>query len=412
MQDVLFISHRIPFPPDRGDKIRSHNLLRHIATLAPVHVATFADDDDDMAYEAELADLAASYRLVRRAKPLVLAGMQALASRQPVSLTAFHDAGLAAYVAEVLATRPIGTIFVFSGQMGQYVPADFAGRLVVDFVDVDSAKFEAYARRGQPVMRWIDAREGRMLRAEEGRIAARADVSLLASTEEAALFTARLPAADRAHRDVRALGNGIDSVFFDPAPVTPEPRMAMLGAPRLIFTGQMDYAPNIDAAVRVADRIMPLVRAHLPEATFHVVGRRPVDEVKARDGVNGTHVWGRVDDIRPWLKAADMAVVPLEIARGIQNKVLEAMAMALPVVVTREAATGIDAVDGRHFTIAGSDQAFADAIVTAMQSPNDARAMGVAARRFVVEHQSWQGVLAQLPGIMSPQAERSQLDAA
>jgi len=411
MREILFIGHRIPFPPDRGDKIRSHHILKRLARMAPVHVATFADDDADMAEEVELAALASSYKLVRRGKPLVIAGLQALASRQPVSLSAFFDRTLAAYVAEVLATRPIAAIYVFSGQMGQYVPDSFKGRVIADFVDVDSAKFEAYAaKRGGP-MGWVEAREGRMLRDEELRLAERADVSLFITQAEADLFLSRLPDAAAARQRVRVLGNGIDSHNFDPAIVAPETRMLNCSGPRLIFTGQMDYAPNIEAALRVTDRIMPLLRRELPEATFHVVGRNPTQVLLDRDGQNGCRIWGRVDDIRPWLKASEMAIVPLEIARGVQNKVLEAMAMALPVVLTGNAATGIDAANGQHFTMAETDEDFVGAVVALVRYGRQARSMGQAARRFVAEQASWQSALAPLTEIVGWQS-RSVRDAA
>jgi len=151
------------------------------------------------------------------------------------------------------------------------------------------------------------------------------------SKAEAALFAERL---DDPACMVSAMGNGIDSTLFDPASVTAEPRMAGGEGPRLVFTGQMDYAPNIAAVERAIDRILPLIRAGCPGACLHVVGRNPPPALLARHGRDGVHVWGRVDDIRPWLAAADLALVPLEIARGVQNKVLEAMAMGLPVIAT------------------------------------------------------------------------------
>lgn len=400
MPEILFLSHRIPFPPNRGDKIRSNHVLKRLVRIAPVHVATFADDDADVGQEVELASAARSYRLVRRAKPLALAGMQSLLSGKPVSLHAFYDPALEAYVQRVLRDRPIGTIFVFSGQMGQYVPRDFAGRVVVDFVDVDSVKFEDYARRGRGFVRWVNAREARLLCAVEGRIAARAAVSLLISAEEAALFTQRLEPAERGRTDVQVLPNGIDSEFFDPSGVLPEQQLESLDALRLIFTGQMDYAPNVDAVVRATERIMPLIREAYPSATFHVVGRNPAERVKALDGINGTRIWGAVDDVRPWLKAADIALVPLEIARGVQNKVLEAMSMCLPTVVTRAAATGIPAIDGTHYTIADDDLTLASAVQRLAADRNAAHEMGQAARRYVVENFGWGRALESLPEIV------------
>jgi sugar transferase (PEP-CTERM/EpsH1 system associated) len=398
MSEILFLAHRLPFPPDRGDKIRSHHILRHLARLAPVHVATFADEDADFAEEAELAELAASYRLVRRAKPLALAAVQALALRQPVSLSAFQDRALADYVEDVLATRPISAIYVFSGQMGQYVPESFAGRVIADLVDVDSAKFESYAKKHGGLVGWIEMREARLLAAEEARLASRAAATLLISAAEAALFRSRLPAASGA--DVRVLANGIDSAGFDPELVQPEPRMLACAGPRLIFTGQMDYTPNVDAAHRVIDRILPQVHVWWPEATFHVVGRNPVPELLDRHGENGCHVWGRVDDIRPWLAAADCALVPLEIGRGVQNKVLEAMAMGLPVVLSGEAATGIAARDDEHFAIGETDAALAQATLALLDDPARAADMGQAARRFVVDHVGWEAALAPLADIV------------
>lgn len=400
--EVLFLSHRIPFPPDRGDKIRSHHILRHIAALAPVHVACFADDARDLAAEGELAALAASHCLIERSKPLVLAGLESLVQHAPVSFPAFASAQLHNYVAQTLRERPISAIYVFSGQMGQYVPDDFRGRVVFDFVDVDSAKFEAYAASGKGWRRWIDAREGRLLGTEEARLARRADVSLLVSDEEAALFRARLPLADQGSCDVRALRNGIDAVSFDPALVRPEPRLLACSAPRLIFTGQMDYAPNIAAAGRVIDRLLPAIRERVPGATFHVVGRNPPPDLLARHGQDGAHVWGAVDDIRTWLGGADLALVPLDLARGVQNKVLEAMAMRLPVVLTSGAATGIGARDGLHYAIADSDAALVDRVAALLASPHTVSAMGREARRFVLDRLSWEATLAPLGALLAP----------
>jgi polysaccharide biosynthesis protein PslH len=400
MPDILFLSHRIPFPPDRGDKIRSHHILKRLAQIGPVHVATFADDEGDFAEEAHLAELAESYCLIERKKNLALAGLEALAKGLPVSLAAFHSTAIQRYVNDLVDQGRIGTIYVFSGQMGQYVPASFTGRVITDFCDVDSAKFEAFAAHGSFLRRWVHGREGLLLRAEEARLARRAHVSLLVSQAEADLFRSRLPANADARIAVRALRNGIDCVLFDPALVSPAEAMMAMPAPRLVFTGQMDYAPNIAAAERVIARILPEIRKTLPDASFHVVGRSPAAGLLARHGRHGVHVWGRVDDIRPWLKAADIALVPLEIGRGVQNKVLEAMAMALPVVLTPEAATGIDAEPSRDFLVANDDADLAAAVVALVSDPARAQAMGQAARAYVLDYASWEAALSDLPEIV------------
>ncbi len=412
MSEILFLSHRIPFPPDRGDKIRSHHIVRALAKLAPVHVATFGETADDMAEETNLAELAATYRLAKRDTSLARAGLRALATGLPVSLTAFSDTGIADYVRATMAARPIDTIYVFSGQMGQYIPDDFAGRVIADFVDVDSAKFDAYGQGGAWPRRWIDAREGRLLRSEEARLAERADASLLVTADEAALFAARLPVGTGARERIGVLPNGIDAGAYDPFEVFPESAMRDFTGPRIIFTGQMDYAPNVAAVVRTARKIMPIVRRRFPAATFHVVGRSPSRAVAALEGVNGCHVWGKVADVRPFLAAAELAIAPIEIARGVQNKVLEAMAMALPVVVSRAAATGLAATGGHHLVICDSDHALADQAVALLGDPARARHMGLAARRFVIENYSWESALGGLPALLAHGSQAAVRDAA
>lgn len=409
--EVLFLSHRIPFPPNRGDKIRSHHVLRHLVSLAPVHVATFGDDAADMAHEPELAAVATSHCLMQRRKGMVRAGVEALAEGVPVSLTAFYDPALAAYVRKVLAERPIATIYAFSGQMGQYIPAGFKGRVIYDFVDVDSAKFEAYAEAGHGPRRWIDAREGRLLSAEEARLARRADVSLLVSNEEAALFRARLLPQDRLECAVGTLRNGIDSSLFDPARCEPAATMAECPGPRLIFTGQMDYAPNVAAARRVIEHLLPAIRQTFPAATFHVVGRNPPDALRSLHGTAGTFVWGAVDDMPSYLAAADLALVPLELARGVQNKVLEAMAMRLPVVLTAEAATGIGGSDGQHYLVGHDDAELVAKVCALLGDAQRRSAIGAAARHYVVDKLSWQATLAPLAAMLGC-AETAARDAA
>jgi polysaccharide biosynthesis protein PslH len=398
MGEVLFLAHRVPFPPDRGDKIRSHHLLKGLAKLGPVHVGTFGETPQDMAQKAALAEIARTHALIERSKPLPLAGLEALVRRKPVSLTAFDHAAVHRYVSKTLGNHRIDTIFVFSGQMGQFVPDSFAGRVIVDLCDVDSAKFEAYAQAGQRA--WINRREARLLRREEERIAARADVTLLISENEADLFRSRLYSPDAVR--LRTLGNGIDAQAFDPETAERQLDLDEGEDPQLVFTGQMDYAPNVAAAEWMIAHVMPALRRTYARARFHIVGRAPVRALRDRHGENGTRVWGEVPDMRPFLKSADLVVAPLLIARGVQNKVLEAMAMARAVVLTPGAATGIDATDGRDFAVAEADPEAMLAKIEALLSSSELAAeMGRCARRYVVERMSWDSVetaLAELVG--------------
>lgn len=393
-QEVLFLSHRMPFPPDRGEKIRAHHVLKRIAALAPVHVATFADDESDMVEEVELAAMARSYRLVRRVKPLIVAGLQGLQQRKPVLFPAYSNPEIAAYVVQVLEQRPITTIYVSSVQMGQYVPASFKGRVIADLVDVESARFEAIAQRHHGLQRRLEGREARLLQVEEQRFARRANVSLFASPEEATLFNQRLAPESRASCDLRVMRNGTNTDHFDPAKVPPDPQLSTWPKPRLIFTGRLDNTPNIEAVRRAVLNIMPLIRKDLPDASYHVVGSRPAPEISVLDGVNGCRVWAGVEDVRSLLAAADLALVAMSIGRGVQNKVLEAMAMALPVVASPEGVMGIDGIDGVHFATADSDAGLAKRAVALLTHPRLGWSTGLEARRFVSERLGWAGALA------------------
>jgi sugar transferase (PEP-CTERM/EpsH1 system associated) len=402
--EILFLAHRVPFPPNRGDKIRAHHLLQALSRIAPVHVGCLSETAEDRAGIAALAQIAASHHAPPRSKPLVLAGLEAVASGKPVSLTAFHARSLERWVRETVATRPIGAIVVFSGQMGQYVPAGFKGRVIIDLCDVDSAKFAQYASNGERV--WLNAREARLLAREEERLGARADATILISEAEAALYRSALQYPDRVN--VQVIGNGIDAALFDPAQIAPHPDLAAVKGPHFTFTGQMDYRPNEQAAIWAITQLLPALRARWTGAMVHIVGRSPTPALRALSEQAGARIWGEVPDVRPFIAASDCVIAPLMIARGVQNKVLEAMAMARPVLLTPEAATGIAAQDGAEWLIAPADpQAMAARLAAVLDDPAKATAMGAAARRFVRDHHAWDAMLAPLGALLGRAAGRA-----
>lgn len=407
MGDIMFLAHRVPFPPDRGDRIRSHHLLKALARLAPVHVGCFGEvaHDKDSKGENALAEIAASHCIVSRTKPLALAGIEALLTDKPVSLTAFRSAKLRHWVRDMIAARNIFAIVIFSGQMGQYVPDDFAGRVVIDLCDVDSAKFASYAKAGERV--WLNSREARLLAMEEERLGRHADATPLISTAEAPLYRSRL--VDPSGVNVQVIGNGIDAAFFDPATIQPNAIIAGLLGPHFTFTGQMDYRPNEQAALWVIEALMPKLRARYPGAMFHVVGRNPTGKLMAHHGTPGVQVWGEVADVRPFLAAADMVLAPLMIARGVQNKVLEAMAMAKLVVLTPDATTGIAAHDGAQWLLSPPDPDVMCEVIAPLLADPDARArMGAAARQFVLDRHGWEAMLVPLANLVGISGEGTQ----
>ena len=414
---LLFLAHRVPFPPDRGDKIRSFHILQYLAKRTPVHLVAFADDEADFDPPAVFTEMLAGFTILPRRKSQKRAAIEALAVGKPVSLTAFASPAMQAAVDRLLPQ--VGGVYCFSGQMAQYLPVD-ARPVVMDFVDVDSAKFAGFADDARGPMRWMMRREARLLGAFEREIAGRVSASLFVSEAEAALFR-----KGGARGRVLAVENGIDSAKFDPAAATtplssPLPErerpgvgrfphirtgMAQAGRPTpdpslpgrgegalIVFTGQMDYRPNIDAVTWFARDILPLVHRRHP-ARFAIVGRAPTPAVQALASDHVT-VTGAVDDVRGWLAAADVCVAPLKLARGIQNKVLEAMAMARPVVASAAAAEGIDHAD--TIRVAATAQDFADQVIALLDAPDTAAMLGAAARVQVIRRYGWDARLAPL----------------
>jgi sugar transferase (PEP-CTERM/EpsH1 system associated) len=388
MGDILFLAHRAPYPPDRGDKIRAFHILKHLAARRRVHLAAFADDLRDLRAKSGLYPLLASRAIVMRRKSTLRAVAEAFASRRPASVSAFADTAMAHAVADVLAREPIETIYVFSSQMAQYLPATGQARVVMDFVDVDSAKFADYAAAGG-LKAAVYAREARLLLAHDRAVAERADASLFVSEAETALFRARTGAAR-----VHAVENGIDTAAFDPLARFEAVR---IDGPLIVFTGQMDYPPNIAAVRWFADAILPAIRAHHATARFAIVGRAPTADVRALAS-DAVIVTGEVPDVRGWLAAASVVVAPLKIARGIQNKVLEAMAMARPVVASAPAAEGID--HGATLRTGGDAAQLAAAVTALLDDPAAADALGQAARARVIARYGWDARLAPLDALL------------
>jgi sugar transferase (PEP-CTERM/EpsH1 system associated) len=399
---VLYLTHRLPYPPNKGDKVRSFNILRQLARHHRVFLGTFIDDPDDRRHLETLARWCEAVHAVefdpRRRR---LASLRGLLQGEALSLPYYRDAGLARWVADTVATRDIRVALAFSGPMAQYLDVPGVGRRIVDFCDVDSAKWTQYAAERPWPLSWLYRREGRCLLDFERQAAAAADVALFVTPAEADLF--RRAAPELAARVV-TLQNGVDADFFAPARPLDNPYPA--GGPVLLFTGAMDYWPNIDAVEHFVASMLPAIRTRWPGVRFWIVGMNPAPAVHALAGA-GVHVTGTVPDVRPYLAHADVIVAPLRIARGIQNKVLEAMAMARPVVISAASATGLSAVAGRDCEIAERPEAFVARVLALLEQPARRTAMGVAARACVVDHYSWPAHLARLDALLSAPDRRA-----
>jgi sugar transferase (PEP-CTERM/EpsH1 system associated) len=385
--EILFLSHRIPFPPDKGDKIRAHALLKHLSERHTVHLAAFVDDPADFAHVGALRELVKGECLLEPlSRKMGLArGLMRLASGGSVTEGYFGSARIARWVDRLLASRPIARAVVFSSAMAPYLLGrsgfDPAGS-VLDLVDVDSDKWRQYAPTASWPKNWIYRREAVTLAALERRAAAAFGATLLVSPYEAGTFAALAPeSAVRIH----SVGNGVDLARFKPDGdfVRPFPE----GETAIVMTGAMDYWPNAEGAAWFANEIMPLVLDGLPGARFYVVGANPTPALKALRHAH-TVVTGRVADVRPYLAHGAAAVAPLRIARGVQNKVLEAMAMQKPVVATWEATRALDIRPGRDLWVENEPKRFAAAVIAAARG-SQRETIAANGRAYVSRSHDW-----------------------
>lgn len=383
--------HRIPYPPNKGDKVRSFNILRQLARTRRVFLGTFVDHPDDRQHVARLGEWCEDVCAVELDPRFGrIKSLRGLLTGEALSLPYYRSARLAQWVRTTVAQHGITQAVAFSGPMAQYLDAPGLQRRIVDFCDVDSAKWTQYAADRPWPMSWLYRREGEHLLAFERKAAMDSDASLFVTEAEAALF---IRSAPEARERTQVMQNGVDADYFSPANGGESPYPA--GGPVIVFSGAMDYWPNIDAVTWFATELLPQIRRSVPEARFWIVGMNPAPAVQALTG-EGITVTGTVPDVRPYIAHANVVVAPLRIARGIQNKVLEAMAMARPVVVSAEAAVGLSARKGEDCEIAQNGEEAVRMVTRLLQDPDVGCVMGAAARRCVVENYSWQAHLARL----------------
>lgn len=384
MANILYLVHRLPYPPNKGDKVRSYNLLKHLLKQHQIFLGTFIDDPDDEQHIATLRGMCADLHVAkldpRFAKIRSLNGLLAGA---PLTLRYFRDAALQNWVDITCRTERIDAAVVFSSAMAQYIEDKERMPTLIDFVDVDSAKWTEYAPKHRWPMSWLYRREGELLLSYEREIAQLAARSFFVTDAEVALFAHLAPECGVR---VEAMCNGVDADYFSPSPE----RMSPFPADEIpvVFTGAMDYWPNVDAVSWFVSEVLPGLLERQPTVRFYIVGRSPTPEVLALAGERVV-VTGTVPDVRPYLQHAGVVVAPLRVARGIQNKILEAMAMERPVIATADCAAPVDADKATELLTATSPDEFIAAIYRQLADPASARAIGQAARARVIARYSW-----------------------
>ena len=403
---LLFLCHRIPYPPNKGDKIRSFHLLHHLSQHFEIYLATFVDDPDDWPYVPEVEKFCNDSLFIEQTRwSSKLRGLTGLLTGNALSIPYYACEQMQRWVTDTVAKHRIAHAMVFSSSMAQFVTGterDFE-RKIVDFVDVDSDKWQQYSEQQTWPMSWLYRREARLLLDYEIELARSFDHGLFVSSSEAELFRKLSPETSA---KVGFYNNGVNTDYFAPGETSESPYPP--GAKTVVFTGAMDYWPNIDATVWFAAEVLPRVRERHPDVLFYVVGSNPSKAVLqlARDA--GVVVTGRVEDIRPYIQHAAVAVAPMRIARGVQNKVLEAMAMERPVIVSTKGLEGISAQHGTHLLVADSAAdylALLDQVLAGQFTD-----MGAVARQYVSRNFNWDNNLPEVVLLLGAQAEARAMD--
>lgn len=475
--NILYLAHRIPYPPNKGDKIRSFHEIKYLSTHHDIYLACLADDPADLSYARELKSFCKTVDVVSiNPQKQKVKSLFVLPTEKPLSVAYFYSKKLQQIIDHRLSTMSYDAIICFSSSMAEYLfksralnvrslpsfdhsarsnasnnsnvsnnsgnsndsndsnnsnaSSNSNTRLIMDFVDVDSDKWQQYARYARWPFSWIYKLESRRLAAYEKRVADSFHNSIFVSKKEAELFRSQNPGVGT----VLTMPNGVDFIYFNPNASNASNNSDSPGAsdvsndfngsiasndpnvsndsnvsnnsnassnsnnsnisddsnkPILLFTGAMDYYANIDGLVWFSKEIFPHLLKQFPSLTFYIVGRNPTPEVKAL--VNShIKVTGYVEDIRPFYEMATIYVAPLRIARGIQNKILEAMAMARPVVATCKAFEGIEAIPGQDLLIADSGTEFIEKITTLLRDERRQTFLGVSARQRVESNYSWE----------------------
>jgi polysaccharide biosynthesis protein PslH len=387
--NILFLCHRIPFPPDQGGKIRAFNMIRHLGKIHTVVVASLAESKLELQEASELRNYCSE--VIAEVVPSSVRWLQAckrVFSGTPSSVAYFSSSKLQRRIQKLLSATKFDVIFVHCAFVAQYVMGYQKGHRILDFCDIDSAKWFDYSRwRGAPLA-WGYGIEARKLRNYEKQVARyfhQCTVTTRGELEEFRRLNVEVPCT--------VIPNGVDFSYFRSDSSGNNGRV-------IIFVGRMNYFPNVDGVLYFARNIFPIVRRTVPNAELRIVGSYPTQAVRRLAAIPGITVTGHVADVRPYMLDAAVAVAPLRLARGTQNKILESMAMGIPMVATPEAAKGVTATPGEDLLVAHDADTFARYVINIMQNEELRQDLSQAARRKITDTHRWSYSMKILEGIL------------
>lgn len=388
--NILYLCHRFPFPPKRGGKIRPFNMIRHLSASGhQVTVCSLARSPEEAEEGRGIAPYCAGFEMGHVKELVQVARMIVrLPVLTPSSMGYFYSPELAEHVQRLLGSKKWDLIFVHCSSVAQYVEHVIDIPKILDFGDMDSQKWFEYANY-KPFPLSLGYRfEGAKMLAAEKRLARQFDLCTATTRAEWETLNDYQTGAD-----TDWFPNGVDADFFCPVDESYD-------ADTISFIGRMDYYPNQECMARFCEQTWPLLKSRRPAMKLLIVGADPSPAMRKLGDLPGVTVTGSVPDVRPFIRGSALMVAPLNIARGTQNKILEAMAMGVPVVTSTIAAGGVDAESVTHFLVADTPQAYADAIMQIVDSPAERNRLAIAGRQRMLSHHAWPRSMVRLEGII------------
>ena len=388
---ILFLSHRIPYPPNKGDKIRSYHLLKFLSQKYKIYLATILDEKKDVQYHKSLEKYCEEIKFVYFNKKINL--FKNLFSRKPFSITSFYNTKLQDYVNQIVAEQNLDAIICFCSSMAEYVfrcnlikqNKIHPLKLIMDYVDLDSDKWLQYANYKKIPLNMIYRIENKRLLEYEKKINKIFDYSIFVSDREEKVFKKYYPEA----RNIFVIQNGVNAEYFIPKDNSKLRSFKKEIDPILVFTGVMNYFANEDGVCWFSNKIYPMILNRFPNAQFYIVGNNPTNKIIKLRKIKGIIVTGYVSDIRKYYHMADICVIPLRIARGLQNKVLEAMACGNAVVATSNASDGIKCQNNKDIVIANDEENFAKEVIRLLENVEIRQKLGANAIENVKKNYNW-----------------------
>lgn len=386
---ILYVCHRFPYPPKRGGKIRPFNMIKHLSARHEVTVASLVRTPEEARDGQGIAPHCAHFEMGHVSNPIQMLRMVArLPTLTPSSMGFFYSPELARHIRRLLEGERFDLIFVHCSSVAQYIEHVRDIPKILDFGDMDSQKWLEYAR-SKPFPLSLGYRlEGSKMEREEKRLARRFDfctATTRAEWQTLESYASGVP--------TDWFPNGVDATYFSP---TDEP----YDPDTVSFVGRMDYYPNQECMFDFCKRTLPLLKARRPTIELLIVGADPSPAVKRLGEIPGVTVTGSVPDVRPFVRRSAVMVAPLNIARGTQNKILEAMAMGVPVVTSQVAAGGVDALDREHFLMASSPEEYAQAILRMIEDRSERQRLSMAGRARMLSHHDWEKSMERLDRII------------